>query len=60
MRIGIDIRSLQNDSQLRGIGTYTRCLIQSLLSLDKENEYVLFAFRNRPLPDLLEETAGKK
>ena len=41
MRIGIDIRSLQNDSQLRGIGTYTRCLIQSLLSLDKENEYVL-------------------
>ena len=59
MRIGIDIRSLQNDSQLRGIGTYTRCLIQSLLSLDKENEYVLFAFRNRPLPDLSIQGQGK-
>ena len=60
MRIGIDIRSLQNDSQLRGIGTYTRCLVQSLLSVDGENEYVFFAFRNWPLPDLFKEAAGKK
>ena len=55
MRIGIDIRSLQNDSQDRGIGTYTRCLIKSLLSIDKENEYIFFVFRNRPLPSVLKE-----
>ena len=60
MRVGIDIRSLQNDSQSRGIGTYTRSLIQALLSVDEENEYVFFAFRNRPLPDLCQEAAGKK
>src|SRR3989338_4052716 len=60
MRVGIDIRSLQNDSQLRGIGTYTRSLIQALLSVDEKSEYVFFAFRNRPLPDLCKELAGKK
>ena len=60
MRVGIDIRSLQNDSQLRGIGTYTRSLIQALLSVDEESEYVFFAFRNQPLPDLCKELAGKK
>ncbi len=60
MRIGIDIRSLQNDSQLRGIGTYTRSLARALLLLDSENEYVFFAFRNRPLPDLFKQGAGKK
>src|SRR3989338_11425559 len=60
MRIGIDIRSLQNDSQSRGIGTYTRSLARSLLSLGGENEYVFFAFRNRPLPDLCKQAAGKK
>jgi glycosyltransferase involved in cell wall biosynthesis len=59
MRIGIDLRSLQNDSQFRGIGTYTRCLVKSLLSLDKKNEYIFFAFKNRPIPDLLLEDAFK-
>lgn len=55
MRIGIDVRSLQNDSQRRGIGTYTRALIQTLLLIDGENEYVFFAFRNRALPDLCKQ-----
>ncbi len=55
MRIGIDIRSLQNDSQSRGIGTYTRCLVKSLLALDNDNEYVFFAFKNQPLPGMVGE-----
>jgi glycosyltransferase involved in cell wall biosynthesis len=55
MRIGIDIRSLQNDSRDRGIGTYSRCLIKALLSSDKKNEYVFFTFNNQPLPDILKE-----
>lgn len=59
MRIGIDIRSLQNESQNRGIGTYGCCLIRSLLSIDKENEYVFFVFGNLPLPALLSEDIFK-
>lgn len=55
MRIGIDIRSLQNDSQNRGIGTYTACLVKSMLSVDKENEYLFFVFGNVPLPALLQQ-----
>ena len=45
MRIGIDIRSLQNDSQLRGIGTYTRCLIKAVLDVDRVNEYVFLPLK---------------
>jgi len=59
MRIGIDLRSLQTASQNRGIGTYTRCLIKSLLSTDKDNEYVFFVFKNMPLPSLLKGGALK-
>jgi glycosyltransferase involved in cell wall biosynthesis len=50
VRIGIDVRSLQNDSAQRGIGTYTRELVKGLLSRGAQHEYVLFAFSNRPLP----------
>ncbi len=59
MRIGIDIRSLQNDSERRGIGSYTRCLIEGLVSIGREDEYVFFAFKNRPLPALLSERVFK-
>jgi glycosyltransferase involved in cell wall biosynthesis len=55
MRIGIDIRSLQNDSQNRGIGMYTRCLVKNLLSIDRENEYIFFVFRNKTIPEILKE-----
>lgn len=52
MRIGIDIRSLQNDSRLRGIGTYTRELINALAGAAPDDEFVFFAYGNRPLPVL--------
>ena len=60
MRIGIDIRSLQNDSQLRGIGTYTRCLVKAVLEADRVNEYVFFAFKGLPVPDFLREGVFEK
>lgn len=60
MRIGIDIRSLQNDSQRRGIGTYTRCLIKAIVELDRKNEYVFFAFKGLPLPAFLLDEVLKK
>ncbi len=59
MRIGIDIRSLQNDSRHRGIGTYARCFIKNLLSLDRNNEYVFFVYKDWPLPSLLQEPIFK-
>jgi len=59
MRIGIDVISLQNNSQNRGIGTFTRCLIKNILTIDRENEYVFFVFGNRPLPSLLREEIFK-
>ncbi len=54
MRIGIDVRSLQNDSRNRGIGTYSRCLVKNLLAIDKESEYVFFLFNNSEPPDFLD------
>lgn len=52
MRIGIDVRSLQNDSRLRGIGTYTRELVNALAGAAPDDEFVFFAYANRPLPAL--------
>jgi glycosyltransferase involved in cell wall biosynthesis len=60
MRIGIDARSLQNNSQYRGIGTYTRSLVQHLLDTDQENEYVIFLFRNSPVPEFLSSRASER
>jgi len=52
MRIGIDIRSLQTESQFRGIGTYTYNLIKHLVEVNSENQYIFFASAYRPLKDL--------
>jgi len=59
MRIGIDIRSLQNDSKNRGIGTYTRCLTKNILSKGPDNDYVFFAFKDMPLSPLLKNGVFK-
>lgn len=40
MRIGIDISQLAYEGT--GVATYTRNLVESLLKIDKENEYCLF------------------
>jgi len=40
MRIGIDISQIVYEGT--GVGRYVRKLVQSLLTLDQENEYVLF------------------
>lgn len=41
MRIGMDYTPAVQ--QRAGIGRYTRCLVDALAELDRENEYVLFA-----------------
>ncbi len=55
MRIGIDIRPLQTESGWRGVGVYTRYLVDTLMSIDRENDYFLFASpgKTMPLPDHL-------
>ncbi|MEK7594257.1 MAG: glycosyltransferase family 1 protein [Patescibacteria group bacterium] len=40
MRIGIDLRSLEDGAQHRGIGRYATELIETLSGLDHDNEYV--------------------
>lgn len=55
MRIGVELIPLQDDSRHRGIGMYTRCLLKRILSIDKDNEYVFFAFGNWPLSDILSQ-----
>ncbi len=54
MRIGIDVRASQLVHGQRGIGKYTRDLVDGLVRLAPENEYVLLAFPDLPLPDWLE------
>ncbi|MEW5806016.1 MAG: glycosyltransferase family 1 protein [Acidobacteriota bacterium] len=55
MKIGIDVRVLQSESGSRGIGVYTRNLILSLLQIDRENEYIFFAFSQIGFKDLPDE-----
>ncbi len=54
MRIGIDIRTTQLGSGVRGIGTYIFDLIEGVARLAPENEYVLIAFPDLPLPERLQ------
>lgn len=42
MKIGIDIRATQSHHKYRGIGKYTRSLVEGMALIDKKNEYVLF------------------
>jgi glycosyltransferase involved in cell wall biosynthesis len=53
MRIGIDARVLQTGLKNRGIGVYTYNLIENLLSLNTNHEFVFFVFKNKPIPSLI-------
>lgn len=54
MRIGIDIRSLL-EPQPAGISYYTKNIINTLLEIDKKNQYLLFtnSFRDTGVPNKL-------
>jgi glycosyltransferase involved in cell wall biosynthesis len=54
MRIGIDVRTTQLDQGLRGIGKYVYDLVEGLSRMAPENEYLLIAFPDRPLPHRLQ------
>lgn len=49
MKIAIDIRCLQISAGQRGTGAYVYSLTRNILSLDKNNEYFLLLFKDRPL-----------
>ncbi len=42
MRIGVDVRSLEDSSQHRGIGRYASELFEALSKIDHSNEYIFF------------------
>lgn len=56
MRIAIDISQIVYEGT--GVATYTRNLVESLLRLDKKNEYILFGVAFRHL-DILENFFSK-
>lgn len=43
MKIAIDIRAISNENRARGIGLYTRNLVEALAEIDHDNEYILVA-----------------
>lgn len=42
MRIGIDLRCLEEE-KISGVGEYALEIVQSLLEIDKENQYIIFS-----------------
>lgn len=59
MRIGIDVRSLQTESGWRGVGVYTRHLVETLMRIDAGNEYFLFASSRGELQHLPDDVRKK-
>ena len=51
MRILIDARPIQNAHAVRGIGTVVRNLLQAIVQIDTENEYLLLTFAGQALPN---------
>ncbi len=41
MKVAIDISPLKSSHQFRGVGVYTKCLVESLKKHDQKNEYFL-------------------
>lgn len=61
MRIGIDFRPLQIDGYLkRGIGRYGLKLIENLLKIDRDNEYLFLLDKKEPVKGAIEEKRIKK
>jgi glycosyltransferase involved in cell wall biosynthesis len=55
MRVGIDVRAVQFGSGLRGTGRYVHNLIQGLISLDNDTQYVLLYLKELPFPERLKQ-----
>lgn len=53
MRIGIDVAPLTKE--VAGIGQYVLNMIENLLRIDKENEYILYSYADVVLPFQLNE-----
>lgn len=49
MKIGIDIRPLQDKSKFRGIGYYLSHLLEEISKIDKHNEYLLYLYSDTPV-----------
>ena len=47
MKIGVDLRSLENGAQNRGIGRFATRLIENLSKIDDRNQYIFFTSSRR-------------
>src|SRR3954451_11294932 len=52
MRIGVELLGTQTDYRLRGIGRYSRNLIDALLARDPVNQYVLYGQDGLPTENM--------
>lgn len=50
MRIGIDIRPLQDGNSTRGIGAYLSNLLPELINIGSDNQFIFIAYKNKNLP----------
>lgn len=53
MKIGIDLRPLQKETQFRGIGVYLSHLLTSISKLNNKHSYVFFVERSLPVPKIV-------
>lgn len=49
MRIGIDVRPLQDGNATRGIGAYLNSLLPELIKISADDVFVLIAYKNKKL-----------
>lgn len=56
MRVAIDARPLQSPSRLRGIGTYTRSLIQNSLDSGKDIVLIIWDMPGQIMPSYAQQT----
>ncbi len=53
MKIGVDLRPLQKETQFRGIGIYLRQLLLALSQLKNNHDYVFFVEQSLPDPNIM-------
>ena len=50
MRVGIDVRAMQFPGGTRGTGRYILNILEGLVAIDDDTEYVLLHLREKPIP----------
>jgi hypothetical protein len=55
MKIGIDLRPLQDASRFRGIGSVVKNVVNQLAKIDRKNDYYFYLYDREDLEEYLKE-----